>query len=361
MRSRKRSRSGSRRVGLRKSRKRSRSLKSKMRGGSRSRPTSGHSSVSFQKNASGGKTKYKEMTCSPLSTEYKNGDPLAKHETCLPDKVIIDAKKKWNAKNPSKKITATNPREIWNKIKSNIDDCDNDLCIFDKSFMEGAKVRVASTGRDSSGGTEETIDLKDYYSPMMPKEWKNNPTEWLSNVEILQKMKQYEEAYKCFKFIGPAAIDFDTVLEDKKCVDAELCNFQLANYINRPNKIKKIGIIFNTDPHDKGGSHWISLFIDIPKKIIFFFDSAGDEAPKQVVAFVERVKSQGLAMNPPIDFKFDQNYPKEHQFSTTECGMYSLYFIINMLEDKLTPEALKTSVITDKQMIENRKKYFNDI
>ena len=28
----------------------------------------------------------------------------------------------------------------------------------------------------------------------------------------------------------------------------------------------KIGIIFNTDPHDKPGQHWISMFINIKKK-----------------------------------------------------------------------------------------------
>ena len=39
--------------------------------------------------------------------------------------------------------------------------------------------------------------------------------------------------------------------------------------------LNKIGIIFNTDPHNKSGSHWISLFIDVKKKIICFFDSVG--------------------------------------------------------------------------------------
>jgi hypothetical protein len=212
--------------------------------------------------------------------------------------------------------------------------------------------------KSSEGGTE-TIDLTDYYSPKMPKEWKKNPTEWLSNIEMMEKMKPYEEAYPCFEFIGPTSIDFDKVLSNNQCVEKELCHFQLSEYIKKGTK--KIGIIFNTDPHNKGGSHWISLFINIPKKMIFFFDSAGDKAPNEVMVFVNRVMAQGQALTPPIQFKFDQNYPKEHQYSTTECGMYSLYFIINMLEDKLTAEYLKHHVITDQMMIDYRHKYFNEV
>ena len=38
---------------------------------------------------------------------------------------------------------------------------------------------------------------------------------------------------------------------------AEICNFNLNKMIK--NK-KKIGFIFNLDPHTKGGSHWVSMF-----------------------------------------------------------------------------------------------------
>jgi hypothetical protein len=296
-----------------------------------------------------------------LSTEYKNGNPVSAHNTCLPDKEILAAKNSWNAAHPSKPIFAKSPHKIWEEIQNNLkDECSDDLCIVNKPFMRQAKHKVDNSISESGGRhLPSNVDLKDYYSPKMPKEWKKNPTEWLSNIEILEKMKQYEKAYPCFKFIGPTTIDFDAVLSNHQCVENDLCHFQLDRYINAHKK--KIGIIFNTDPHDKGGSHWISLFINIPKKMIFFFDSAGDEIPSEIMKFVERVKAQGAALNPPIVFKFDQNYPNEHQYSTTECGMYSLYFIINMLEDKLTANYLKTHIIPDQKMIDYRQKYFNNI
>ena len=60
-----------------------------------------------------------------------------------------------------------------------------------------------------------------------------------------------------------------------------------------------------------------------------------------------------------MSFKFDQNHPFQHQYTTSECGVYSLYFISNMLEDKLSTEYLKTKRLPDKLMRKHRKIYFN--
>jgi hypothetical protein len=305
-------------------------------------------------------THFQQLTCSPLSEEYKHGNPVAKHESCLPTEKIREVQRAWNKAHPASQVTSNDPKTIWKQIQEHLKGvCNNDLCILNQPFMKQSR-KTTLPNRSSMGGKDkEVIDLTEYYAPKMPKEWKKNPNEWLSNVEMLEKMKPYEEAYPCFEFIGPTSIDFDKVLANKQCVENELCHFQLSDYLRKGTK--KIGIIFNTDPHNKGGSHWISLFINIPKKMIFFFDSAGDEAPKEIMAFVNRVIAQGLALTPPIQFKFDQNYPNEHQYSRTECGMYSLYFIINMLEDKLTAEYLKTHIIPDQMMMNYRRKYFNEV
>ena len=200
-------------------------------------------------------------------------------------------------------------------------------------------------------------ELTNSFAPVSPKEWKKNPNEWLSSTDILDVMKQYERAYKCFDFIGPSPIDFDTKKIYGECVWEELCHFNLEDEIK--NGKFKIGVIFNTDPHNKPGSHWISLFINIKKGTIFFFDSAGDKIPKKIMNLVTRVMKQGKNLDEPINFKFDQNYPVEHQYSDTECGIYSLYFIAHMLEDKINAHYLKTHILKDKYMEKFRKVYFN--
>ena len=41
------------------------------------------------------------------------------------------------------------------------------------------------------------LDLKKYtFAPKAPDEWKENPTEWLTSIDILEVMKQYEKKYK---------------------------------------------------------------------------------------------------------------------------------------------------------------------
>jgi len=171
-------------------------------------------------------------------------------------------------------------------------------------------------------------------------------------------MKQYESAYKCFDFIGPSPIDFDTKKLYGECVWDELCNFSVEQQIK--NKKTKIGIIFNTDPHNKPGQHWISMFINIKKKQIFFFDSTGDSPSPEIMKLVERIKKQGLELDKKIIFKYNSNEGVEHQYGNTECGVYSLFFIVHMLEDKLTEHYLKTHILKDEYINKFRKIYFNE-
>ena len=143
-----------------------------------------------------------------------------------------------------------------------------------------------------------------------------------------------------------------------ECVWNDLCTFNLANQLKRGKT--KIGIIFNTDTHDKDGSHWISMFINIKKGIIFYFDSVGDEAPPEIMKLVHKIINQGKKLNPKIYLKFESSKGKEHQYGNTECGIYSLFFIIHMLQDKTSENFYKTHTLKDKDVQHYRKIYFNE-
>ena len=201
-----------------------------------------------------------------------------------------------------------------------------------------------------------TKELSDYtFAPPQPPEWKKNPTEWLTSLDFIQIMKQYEKKYKCFQFIGPSPIDYDKHLSHGECVWDELCKFDLEKTIKRG--ITKIGVIFNTDPHDKEGAHWVSLFVNIKKREIYYFDSYGERTSKFINRFArEKIIKQGDALG--IDFKYIKN-KKRHQYRTSECGMYCLYFIIQMLTTNKSFESFSTNKIKDIQMIRLRKKLFN--
>ena len=93
------------------------------------------------------------------------------------------------------------------------------------------------------------------------------------------------------------------------------------------------------------------------KGYIFFFDSNGDPAPKQVKNLADRIIKQGKEIGLNLDFH--QNSPNEHQKGNTECGMYSLYLIIQLLTGTHDYEYFMKNKIPDKDMEKLRKEYFN--
>jgi hypothetical protein len=245
-------------------------------------------------------------------------------------------------RHPDVKITTNNAKEIHaqlSRLLSNV--CNKESCWL----------------KQKSDFGELSKETSDVFAPDSPPEWKSNPNEWLSSVDIINVMKQYEKAYKCFEFIGPSPVDFDTRKMYGECVWNELCKFNIQEQIKSGKT--KIGVIFNTDPHDKPGQHWISLFINIKKQNIFFFDSTGDKAPKEVTVLINRIIQQGNNLNPPIHFNYDDSAGVKHQTGNTECGVYSLYFIVHMLEDKTTNHYLKTHLLPDKHINKFRNVYFN--
>jgi hypothetical protein len=277
----------------------------------------------------------KKVMCSPKDKKELNAF------TCYTDNNLYKMRDLWNLRHPDIEIITNDPKEIHASLTNYMSNaCNKESCWLKQNFID----------------IKTKNELTDSFAPKIPDEWKKNPNEWLSSVDIMNVMKQYEKAYKCFDFIGPTPIDFDKKLLYGECVWDELCNFSLEDQIKKGKT--KIGIVFNTDPHNKDGEHWISMFINIKKMKIFFFDSAGDKAPKKVMTLAKRIIKQGKKLN--MKFVFDQNHPVEHQYGDSECGIYSLFFISHMLEDKFTENYLKTHILKDKYMHKFRKVYFNE-
>jgi hypothetical protein len=271
------------------------------------------------------------------------GPSIAKKDfTCYSDSALIKLRNTWNMRHPDARINSNNSREIWNSLKLNMDDvCDTESCWLRQKFIDGNLDKELSTYT---------------FAPKSPSTWKTNKNQWLTSIDIEKVMKQYENAYSCFQFIGPSPIDFDSPQIYGECVWEELCKFELKNYIK--NGKTKLGFIFNTDPHYMSGSHWISMFVNIKKKYIYFFDSNGDKCPPQITQLQERIKSQGTSLG--INFEILSNYPKTHQKSNTECGMYSLYLIIQLLTDTKDHTYFNQYRIKDSEVESLRKEYFNE-
>uniref|UniRef100_A0A6C0B818 Ubiquitin-like protease family profile domain-containing protein n=1 Tax=viral metagenome TaxID=1070528 RepID=A0A6C0B818_9ZZZZ len=295
----------------------------------------------------GGKSnKFKSMNCHPI---VKGKSPIK--GSCFTVETLMKIKSAYNKHHPTEQITINDPHLLWLELKKRFATCSQEDCWLEKIHDNDLK---------------EQID-KMSFAPDHPEEWKKNPDEWLSNYDILEVLEQYEKTHDNFKFIGPTPMDFDSRphKKDGKCVWEEMCGFSLDKL--NP-KIKKIGIVFNLDDHDEPGSHWVSLFIDLEDAFMFYFDSAGDDVTVEVKKFMDRVKDQWSKKYPLANMKIYKNHPFEHQKQNTECGMYSLFFIITLLTHQIEGKHYKTEQlihkflserIPDKYVFDYRKVYFN--
>jgi hypothetical protein len=304
------------------------------------------------------KKDFQPMNCHP---GVKN---KVKEDSCFTPEILMKIQAKYNENHPTNKITENDPRKIWQELKNRLE-CNKEECWLNQ--IDDPNMRKQIT--------------KHIFAPKHPPEWNNNPDEWLSNYDIFEVIKQYEVSHPEFKMIGPTTIDFDAKVPEYggKCVLEDLCKFSLESFIRA--KKTKIGIVFNLDRYYESGSHWVSMFIDLKNKFIFYFDSADNDIPREIwqsntsgmtiLPLVNRIIQQGKELNKPIHFKFYNNQGVRHQNGNTECGMYSLFFIITMLTGK-TPFTkgilsrkqrihlfVKTK-IPDRVVFKYRKLYFND-
>lgn len=254
-----------------------------------------------------------------------------KSKTCFDNGDLHLLRNQWNRKNPTRKIRSNNPSVIHKQLKKFQEHCKNELCWL-KMVDDVTKQKL----------------IKKDFAVFHPKNWRMNENEWLSNYDISRVLGQYKEVHSDFDFISPSPIDFDTKVGDK-CVTEKICQFQVQDYLKRG--ITKIAIPLNLDKHTGNGFHWVTLYMDLKKKFIYYFDSANNKIPPEVTAFIQRVSQQ-------MKLKELNNQSVQHQQGGSECGMYVLFFIISMLEGR-SPSYFNKRIIRDEEVFKFRKIYFN--
>jgi hypothetical protein len=248
-------------------------------------------------------------------------------ETCLSPSALEKMRRVWNRLHPQQRImtgrgktrkngsggSKNDAKLLWKDLRLAMKakyKCETEYCVLEK--MPGMTKAERNT-------------LRGYFRPDKPDNWDKKPTTWLDSFNIEDVMNQYEEAYSNFEFIGPVPIDFDS--KDGmwgRCIVDELCKINVKEAVSKGTEM--IGIIFNLDPHDMPGSHWVCAFVDIPKKAAYYFDSYGYVPPKEVEALLKRLYDQGIEHIYYNDVR--------HQRKGSECGMYCLFTIICLLKGR---------------------------
>lgn len=250
---------------------------------------------------------------------------LATKTTCLPLDMLQRMRDSWNKLYPKHKIplTITTKERLWSAIRTRMKNqykCSTEYCTLQKL-----------------GNPTDKVDGKEYFRPSKPQNWLKNPLEWLDTISIGNVMEQYEPAYPTFEFIGPVPIDFDKKLTWNKCVVDELCNIDLKA-LKAAGKTS-IGVVFNLDPHDKPGSHWVCAYIDLKAMKAYYYDSYGYEACPEIKRLLRRCHDQGCTEIIWNDIR--------HQRKKSECGTYCMYVIISLLKGRHFSDICKNRVTDD--------------
>lgn len=280
----------------------------------------------------------------PLSARCAPGNsPDPKTCSCLSRQSLIKIASEWNTVHQDNKIVYK-PKSpsvyLWKQINTRLKDkCNDEWCWIQQEFVKRL----------------DSDSIKDSYRPSMPKSWKNNKYEWLKTNDIENVMEQYEDAYPDFTFIGPVPIDFDKPYGFGHCIVDELCKVDLKKL--KTDGYSKLGVIFNLDPHDKPGSHWVAMFCDLKNKGIYYFDSYGIVPPNEVNILMSRLKEQGKSMG--INMKIKINDIR-HQYKNSECGVYSLFFITQLLKGVKFNKLIKSPILDEKMNQQRHNFFIND-
>jgi hypothetical protein len=262
--------------------------------------------------------------CNPASTRRQKS-------TCLPKEVYSDIEKKLHVKHSS---------NVFDTVGCASGE---EHCLLDRAPIDDEKKKELR---------------KQYLRPRRPKTWKGDPDQWLDNYNIIHVMKQYEEAFPWFSFLGVFPIDFSAPDPYQKggspqCLYKELCSLNLKKEYAKG--IRGIGMVFNLDPHFKSGSHWVALYINlqnIKKPFVGYFDSYGYKTPALIARLMRSFKLQIHSCQ--LGFN-----ARRFQYGDSECGMFSLYFLICMIQGIRFEDFCKDSV-SDQFMLDLRRILFSD-
>lgn len=280
--------------------------------------------------------------CSPRNKNIKH--------SCLSKDILIKIAKLLNKKYDAKiKIKKTKKDKLFKEITEVMNknsECKTESCWLNiNKIMDGLS-------------SKEKKEIEESFRPEKPDEWKNNPNTWLSTEDINNVMKQYENEFSHFKFFGATPIDFN-LKSGNTCMISDLCNININ--LDKLSDKKCIGMVFNTDPHTEGGQHWFSMYVDkeginMPNPAIYYFDSANpvqkfEEIPEQILELIYKLEEQ-------FNFNFDIYFNDiKHQKGNTECGVYCLHFLTEMLKGKNFYDYIASN-LTDKKIETFRDIFF---
>jgi hypothetical protein len=206
-------------------------------------------------------------------------------------------------------------KKIHKQLVQLIKNCNgNEACWLKQDFLQGSD-----------------LNELEIFKPKRPKK----KYQWLSSSDINAVMSQYID--ECdFTFIGAIGCDF---FENEKDIDLIPLNSH-----------KYVGIIFNQDKSNGRGTHWVGVLIDNITNTLEYYDSVGKPPTK----CIDRHFIQPFQEKTGYDLIYNN---KAHQRNNSECGVFSINFILNRLNG-IEFEDFCNKTLNDKMMNKLRQYIF---
>lgn len=247
--------------------------------------------------------------------------------TCFSLSALETIIKAYNRHHMSDKISydktkMTTKKELWNKIQDKMEkQCGKDeTCWLEQKFMRNS-------------------NLDDFFKPIAPL----GKYQWLTTDDIHNVMKQWDDKYIDYKFVGALPMDF-LELGDFGSRYLQNLNLSLSSYRN-------IGTVFNIDASDKAGSHWVALNINTQRGEYNYYDSYGSAKKFPNLYNLSYFDSNGVKIENkdkiPLPTEIQKLYYRlmkktdkpyrlninstRHQYANSECGVFSMMFLLKSL------------------------------
>lgn len=255
------------------------------------------------------------------------------------DKFTLEKMKEFIAqlKGPNAVSEKADPSKVVDVAKQ-VTNCDSEACLLKNPQFS-----------QFIGAVQADEVLKDRFKPSGPA----NSTEWLNNDNIDYVLDQWAKKYPGFINVPFQMIDFDVV-------GTELSRVDLVSVYESGSR--KLGCIINTDKSTGRGIHWFCIFIDMSdtnKWTLEYFDSAGEYPKSSVHKWLNTQRAKLAAKYPDKDIQvIDVTRSNQLQKSATECGVFSLWYILSRLNNIPYTYFSQPNASTDDMMYQFRKFLF---
>lgn len=285
-----------------------------------------------------------DTKCAP-SKKYIDG-------SCFTLESLHEIAKKYNNKNKNNQINYEKLSKLelvseLNKKLSNV--CSEQTCWLKLDFVKA-------------------IDNQEIHNNTFRPEGPKKKYEWLNTLNINDVIEQYHSLYPDFLFLGAVPYDF----EDLPILGINNIDFNELEL----EKKTKISLVINLDEHYKSGSHWVGLYIDLQKYQIYYIDSVGKKPKSRIKKFITKVFkymykkkfNKSININNIVNQKynkyldnFDIRYNNlQHQYEDSECGVYSIYFILELLKGNNFDDII-TKRVPDNMVNKYRSLFFRNV